>query len=138
VLGTALVAPQRTHRLSCPLLNITLSRFQSLRVCTFIPSCPAQLSSIHAATLAGGADTVHPPLPAAPAPPPAAPPAPLLPAAPPVLAPAAPPLLVPAAPPLLVPAAPPDPAELPAEPAAPAAPDELPALPPLLPLPQRG
>jgi hypothetical protein len=57
--GTALVAPQRTHRFSWPLLSITLSRFQALRFLMFEPSCPLQLSSIHLATSLGGADQSH-------------------------------------------------------------------------------
>src|SRR5262245_51560380 len=57
--GTALVAPQRTHRFSWPLFNITLSRFQALRFLMFEPSCAFQLSSIHFATSVGGADQSH-------------------------------------------------------------------------------
>ena len=51
-----------------PLFNITLSRFQALRLLMFEPSCAFQLSSTHAATSTGGSEksqAVAPPAPAA-------------------------------------------------------------------------
>src|SRR3954470_877277 len=107
VAGTAELAPQRTHRLSEPLFNITLSRFQSLRVLMLLLSCEPQLSLTQAETFAGGADQSHAPEPPPPPPPNVAPPAPA-PAAPP------PPASEPPACPTLEPAAPGVPAPPPA------------------------
>src|SRR5664279_786909 len=78
------VAPQRTHRLICPLPRMALSISQSLRFVTLAPSWAFQLSLIQAETFEGGSCQVGvqgPVVPPVPDAPPAArtPPAPMAP-----------------------------------------------------------